>query len=150
MRGKRLAVSVIAIVLIGSLGVLGAVAADMTVPLGNIELKAPNGYNAVRTSVTFSHSRHFIYKCTECHHTWKYDKPIVGCETAGCHDRIKPQKTSDPAKAVRFFRAAYHEQCIECHKKIKRANARQEASTRSPATPLAKTGPTGCVECHPN
>lgn len=59
----------------------------------------------------------------------------------------KPVK--DPAMKIRYFKKAYHDMCIGCHKEIKKKNKALEASKASLGEKLAPTGPTGCNQCHP-
>ena len=67
--------------------------------------------------VTFSHKGHVDQgvSCKECHHNG--ETPVQKCES--CHT----------ADAKLDAKAAYHKNCIDCHK-------------------AKEKGPTGCMECH--
>ena len=126
----------------------------LNVPIGSIELKPPGAVDATKNPVAFPHSRHFTYNCKECHHTWNLDANLQTCTTSECHDLTKAPKKENSAAAVadiKYFKNAFHRQCIGCHQEIKRQNTVKEKSLRLSDTNLTlqKTGPTGCVECHP-
>lgn len=126
----------------------------LNIPIGTIELKPPEGADATKNPVAFPHSRHFTYNCQACHHTWNLDANLQTCTTSECHDLVKAPKKESTAAAVadiRYFKKAYHQKCIGCHQEIKRQNTAKEKSLRlsDKKLNLQKTGPTGCVECHP-
>ena len=56
---------------------------------------------------------------------------------------------ADPEMAIRYYKTAYHNACIGCHKDIKQQNKAVENSYRSASEPIQPSGPTGCTECHP-
>jgi hypothetical protein len=125
----------------------------LSVPMGIIELKPPEGVIPVNSLVQFPHARHFIYDCRRCHHKWEGDTQNLSCGTSNCHDlsgipkaESMKQKQDIP---VRYFKNAYHDQCIGCHKSIKANNSELELSKKMLKSKLPKPGPTGCVECHP-
>lgn len=127
---------------------------EMCVPMGDIDLK-PLTEEAKRAEVAFPHAVHFDYACQECHHKWNGKAPIVGCATSGCHDLTAAPKTKegkpvkDPALKIRYYKKAYHDMCIGCHKAIKVKNKKMESAKASLGQKLAATGPTGCNQCHP-
>jgi len=125
----------------------------LNVPIGIIELKPPEGADATKNPVAFPHSRHFIYNCQACHHTWNLDANLQSCTTSECHDLTKALKKESSASVadIKYFKNAFHQQCIECHQEIKRQNTEKEKRPRMSDANLTlqKTGPTGCVECHP-
>jgi hypothetical protein len=126
----------------------------LSVPIGTIALKPPKAVDATKNPVEFPHSRHFIYNCKECHHTWNLDTRLQTCTTSECHDLIKAPKKENAATAdadIKYYKSAFHQQCIGCHQEIKRQNAIREKALRisDKNLVLEKTGPTGCVECHP-
>ncbi|MGD2037128.1 MAG: cytochrome c3 family protein [Desulfobacterales bacterium] len=127
---------------------------EMCVPLGTIELAAPDGVEQKRAPVEFPHSLHFKFECQTCHHTWEGATQINGCMTSGCHDaKVAATKSKQglPSRAeeIRYFKKAYHEQCIGCHKIMKLKNRKIEMSGKKLEEPLPATGPTSCVQCHP-
>ena len=127
---------------------------EMIVPLGDITIE-PLVEESKRSEVVFPHGVHFSYSCQECHHKWDTKAPIVGCTTSGCHDLTEAPKTEDgklvkdPAMAIRYYKKAYHDMCISCHKAIKKQNKALEASKAALGEELQATGPTSCNDCHP-
>lgn len=127
---------------------------QMCVPMGNITL-APLTDDAKRTEVSFPHAVHFSNACQVCHHKWDGQSKIKSCNTSACHDLRKAPKTKDnkPVKdrlvSIRYYKNAYHDMCISCHKEIKIKNKAMEASKASLDEALPATGPTGCNRCHP-
>ncbi len=129
-------------------------AEDMCVPMGTIELGAPDGVEQKRAAVEFPHSRHFGFECQNCHHKWEGTTQIKGCMTSGCHDVAEAatkskQGTPLRAEEIRYFKKAYHESCIGCHKVMKLRNRKIEMSGKKLDGPLPSPGPTSCIECHP-
>lgn len=127
---------------------------EMCVPIGEREL-SPLTPKAQREAVTFKHNVHFSISCKECHHKWNYDTPITGCSAAGCHDVAEAPRdkegrlVKDPAQQIKYFKNAYHQMCIGCHKEIKQKNKKIELTQMPTGKKLAAAGPTGCIECHP-
>lgn len=127
---------------------------EMCVPLGEITLESLAD-DATRTPVAFAHTTHFDYSCKECHHKWDGKTPIVGCTTTDCHDLAQVPKTEDgkrvkdPKVRQRYFKNAFHKNCIGCHRQIKLANKKLETSQAALEGQLPRTGPTGCIQCHP-
>ena len=103
--------------------------------------------------VTLTHKKHSVdYKvaCTDCHHiykdgknVWKEGDAVQKCDAKACHDKAKAPKTKEGEKKLSrmeklkqgYHYSAIHENCVGCHKKLKKA-----------AKP---TGPTACKDCHP-
>ena len=128
--------------------------AEMCVPMGTIALEPPDTVEAKRAVVNFQHGRHFVLACNTCHHTWEGAEPITGCMTAGCHDldtlpRKEDSKVIDKDQAFRYYKNAYHGQCIGCHKTMKLEIEQMAKTLASIDGKLPTTGPTGCIECHP-
>ena len=128
--------------------------AQMCVPLGAITLHAPDSVETKRAPVEFPHGKHLTLACNNCHHTFKGTEAIVGCKTSGCHDLAampkKPDSNAvDKAQAYKYYKSAFHGQCIGCHKNMK-VQIQQMANTLAGIDgKLPTTGPTGCIECHP-
>lgn len=127
---------------------------DMCVPMGKIMLKPDASVKQKKSPVEFHHSKHFVYDCKTCHHKWEGNTKIVTCETSGCHDLLKSPKK--PTKylsytdtGIKYYKYAFHQQCVGCHKEIKNKRKEMEMSYKTLTTVLPKTGPTGCIECHP-
>lgn len=158
MRKSRVAAYFLAVVLgygniVGVPGLTGAETKEpMCIPMGNILLEAPESVESKRSAVNFPHALHFDYACKKCHHTWSGTETIVGCKTSGCHDlevSPKPGNKADAGSEIKYYKSAYHGQCIGCHKSINEKNKKSELSGKVLKAKLMKTGPTGCVACHP-
>lgn len=127
---------------------------QLCIPMGSIELAAPDGVDSQRSSVDFPHSVHFSYACQTCHHTWNGQEGIQNCTTSGCHSEIAIPKDPETGKTIisqriKYYKKAYHQMCIGCHKEISEKNKEIELAKKTLETPLMKTGPTGCIKCHP-
>ena len=82
-----------------------------------------------KTNVVFPHAKHKALKCQKCHHTWKEGEKIKKCDA--CHKLKKNEKN----KKQVGLKKAFHDQCVKCHKALKKDKK--------------KTGPTSCTKCHP-
>jgi hypothetical protein len=127
---------------------------DMNVPMGIIVLEPDESIENKRTPVEFYHSKHFTFECKECHHKWEGKAKIPTCTTTDCHDSLKSPKRptkylSYTDEAILYYKYAYHQMCVGCHKEIKIKRKAMEASYTLLKDKLPKTGPTGCIECHP-
>jgi hypothetical protein len=127
---------------------------ELCIPMQTLVLEPLSGVEQHRSSVEFPHATHFNFACQRCHHDWNGKTEIQACTTSGCHDQVKTPKAegakeSSDALSVKYFKKAYHELCIGCHKDIKQKNKELELSMKTLKTALAKTGPTGCIQCHP-
>ncbi len=157
MQMRALVLSVmmlIGLLIIGGIVTGEEAAEEMCLELGIITLDPPESIEDPRSSVEFPHGVHFGYTCNTCHHKWDNLSQIQGCMASGCHDLYEaPSKTNEAGNkeelAMRYFKNAYHEMCINCHKEIKRSNKELEASYRTLDKPLPKTGPVSCIQCHP-
>ncbi len=146
-----------AIILLTGLFLIGAAVAiaqdEMCVPMGDITI-VPLTDKPQRSEVNFPHAVHFAYKCQECHHTWNGQELITGCSTSGCHDAAASpvdasgKPVNNPAQSIRYYKNAYHQMCIGCHKTIAAQNRKIEA-TRIGSQTVLPNGPTGCKDCHP-
>ena len=149
--GLMAAVAYGGILIIGLAGQVQAQEDNMCIPMGEIVLEAPESVEAKRAPVAFPHAVHFDYTCNTCHHKWSGQEEIMSCSTSGCHDLAvlpKKEERSEEDTILRYYKTAFHKQCIGCHKKIKAENVKMEMSLGEIAE-LADTGPTGCVKCHP-
>jgi hypothetical protein len=128
---------------------------DMTVPMGIIVLEPDKSITPKKAPVEFHHSKHFIYDCKTCHHKWQGNAQVAGCTTSDCHDQLespkKPTKyLSYTETGIKYYKYAYHQKCVGCHKEEKDKRKKMEMSLTVVKDKLPKTGPTGCIECHPN
>ena len=137
-------------VLVGIFSAGLAISEEVCLDTGTLPLKAPADVEIQRSEkVDFPHGAHFDYNCKECHHKWDGKAAITGCQTSGCHDSSTSLLKTDPDQNYRYFKNAYHDMCITCHKEITIANKKLEESMKNLDKPLPKTGPIGCVGCHP-
>jgi hypothetical protein len=143
---NRVLVVLLSLMLASVIGFSSSFADEMCIPLGNIELSAPQGVEAKRSAVEFPHSAHFSINCQDCHHTWEYGDDDMSCMTSGCHDAEKAPKEGDK---IAYYKEAYHKACIGCHKSMQKKNKELEMAKGSAEGERVKTGPTGCVACHP-
>lgn len=111
-------------------------------PGDDLVIKAPEGMKVkdkggkpgkLQKEVPFPHSKHATVDCKQCHHTWDGAAAMQGCTDAGCHDSLE-FRSKENAKDVKLVENAYHGQCIDCHKALKK--------DKKP------TGPTACGKCH--
>ena len=133
-----------------AIGQLKAAEETFCIPLGTITLEPPSSVETRRSPVEFPHSVHFSMACQTCHHKWNGESPVVSCQTSGCHDLAElPPQGSPATETARYYKNAFHKQCIGCHKEISAKN-KAIAMTAGPApSKLPASGPTGCIECHP-
>ena len=127
---------------------------DMCVPMGIIELKPDPSVEQKRSSVEFNHGKHLNYDCRRCHHKWETNTKIANCTTSDCHDLLKapkrPTKYLDyTEEGIRYYKYAYHQNCIGCHKDIKVQREKLASVNLASEKEMPKTGPTSCNECHP-
>lgn len=126
---------------------------EMCLPLGTITIEAPADVEAKRAPVDFPHGAHFDFSCKECHHTWEGDEPVMSCQTSGCHDVVESPyvqgEKPDSEEVKLYYKNAYHQSCIGCHKMIKKNNQILAATPGNITDTLPKAGPTSCNACHP-
>ena len=128
---------------------------DICIPMGSFLLEPPESVTAKRPPVDFPHSRHFDFSCKTCHHTWNYQGPIDTCMTSGCHDLAEAPKkmaagAADKNTEILYFKNAFHQSCLSCHKSIKTQNIEEEKRLRptDKDTMIKKAGPLSCKGCH--
>lgn len=124
------------------------------VPVGKLALAPPVGVISKRSAVVFPHSLHFSYTCRTCHHKWDGNLQVQSCTVSECHDQLVPPVKNEKlldygTDSIRYYKYAFHKQCLGCHKEIKTRNSKLARSGKTLKEPLQKTGPTGCVGCHP-
>jgi Ni/Co efflux regulator RcnB len=96
----------------------------------------------------FSHKKHQEVNkidCTECHHvykdgksTWKKGDKVQRCQECHNEPTIKGEKKLPKDKQKLNLKLALHNNCIACHKGLKKKNKKKYAKI-----------PTSCVKCHP-
>ena len=104
-----------------------------------------------KSLVNLNHKKHNAdYKigCADCHHVykdgknvWKEGDAVQKCDA--CHTEAKAPKAkegepkmSKADKIKKYYYSAIHENCVACHKDLKKADK-------------TKVIPTKCAECHP-
>jgi Class III cytochrome C family len=121
----------------------------LCIPLGVITLAPPDSVEAKRSEVEFPHSDHFGISCQQCHHQWDGESEIESCTTSGCHDLEEAPSKEDGDEAILYYKKAFHEACIGCHKEMSAENAKLAKMYQPSDAKAVATGPTGCVKCHP-
>ena len=126
---------------------------DMLVPMGIIVLEPDPSVKQKRAPVEFHHARHFTYDCRTCHHKWEGSTKVANCTTSKCHDLLKaPKKPTKylayTEKGIKYYKYAYHQNCIGCHKEIKVKQEKMEMLYKT-SEKQKKNVPTSCTECHP-
>lgn len=155
MERKGLVVVCLALLLTAALALeVSGESEEMCVPMGDIILSPPEGVEATKEPVAFPHSRHFATDCKTCHHTWQGQEPIQGCMAAGCHDQTSPPKEQSKYLSysdvgIKYYKYAYHQACIGCHREIRAKNLERAKSYMVLEEKLPEAGPSGCIECHP-
>jgi len=124
------------------------------VPVGRLALAPPVGVTPKRSAVSFPHSLHFGYSCKTCHHKWDGNSQVQSCTASKCHDQLSLPVKSEKAmenrpEEIRYYKYAFHQQCISCHREIKIRNEKLERSRKKITESLQRPGPTSCVGCHP-
>ena len=154
-RSRLFLLGIVIILMTGSAAiVLGESEDEMIVPMGIITLSAPDSVEAKRSAVEFPHDIHLKFECRTCHHKWEAPEIIQGCTASGCHDvEVSPiragQGNVPKEQAIKYYKSAYHQLCIGCHKEMKKTNKQLELSLKKLPEELPVTGPTGCFLCHP-
>ena len=126
---------------------------DMVVPMGIIVIKPDPSVKQMRAPVEFDHAKHFTYDCRTCHHKWEGKEKISSCTASNCHDLLKaPKKPTRylvyTKEGIKYYKYAYHQNCIGCHKEIKVKQEKMEAAYKTSEIEK-KVVPTSCNECHP-
>ncbi len=117
----------------------------LTIPLGIINIEAPEEVEATRGAVGFPHGLHFKYACKDCHHDWDGESEVEACDS--CHSETKPsgsRNIKDEANQM-YYLAAYHNACITCHRDTDKKRREAEAVK---AADLPKAAPVNCKGCH--
>jgi Class III cytochrome C family len=126
---------------------------DMLVPMGVIVLEPDPSVESKRSPVEFHHAKHFKYDCRTCHHKWEGNTKITNCTTSNCHDLLKAPKKPTKYLAytedgIKYYKYAYHQTCIGCHKETKAKQKKMEMLYKTPEKKKIIV-PTSCTECHP-
>ncbi len=141
MKGSRWAMVLGILVLFGAS--LVAVAGDIP---DQITMNSSLWPEHTKGLVEFTHKKHaedYGIACTECHHkyengknVWKEGDPVQKCEECHNEPTIKGEKKLPKDQQKLNLKLAFHNNCISCHKKLKKENKQTKA-------------PTTCSKCHP-
>ncbi|PIE62605.1 MAG: class III cytochrome C family protein [Desulfobacter postgatei] len=124
---------------------------SLSIPLGIINIKAPEEVETTRGPVGFPHGLHFQFACKVCHHDWDGESEVEVCSS--CHDETEPSGTrniKDEANQM-YYLAAYHNVCVTCHRDtVKKQKAAKKALAQGKIgkADLPKAAPVHCNGCH--
>jgi hypothetical protein len=70
--------------------------------------------------VTFNHSAHADYECSECHHKWDGSGDPQPCSDSGCHDVMdkKDKTVNSYYKVLHDMRPKELSTCVSCHREV--------------------------------
>jgi Ni/Co efflux regulator RcnB len=146
--GKRL-LTVLAVIAFLSGVVLSGLggAAEQKVP-ETMVIKSTLWKDHTKENFDFHHKKHqedYKIKCEECHHVykdgkniWKKGDEVKKCQECHNEPTIKGEKKLPKDKQKLNLKIAFHDNCIGCHKKLKKKDKKKYAKI-----------PTTCVKCHP-
>jgi hypothetical protein len=120
----------------------------LSIPLGVINIEAPEGVEATRGSVGFPHGLHFQFACKSCHHDWDGESEVEACSS--CHSETEPSGTrniKDEANQM-YYLAAYHNACVSCHRDTDKKRKAAMAQGNIDKADLPKAAPVNCKGCH--
>jgi hypothetical protein len=146
MRGGKL-ITCISVFFAMVLAVVFTVVAAEVKPPDVVNITSPKVWpNPTKTVVPFQHKKHVEVDkiaCTECHHkfvdgknVWKEGDPVESCETCHTNGAIKDEMKLPPDQQKLNLKLAFHNNCVGCHKKLKKENPQSKA-------------PVACTGCHP-
>lgn len=122
--------------------------AALSIPLGIINIKPPEGVVATRGSVGFPHGLHLQFACKSCHHDWDGESEVEACSS--CHSETEPSGTRnirDEANQM-YYLAAYHNACVTCHRDTDKKRRAAMAQGNMDKTDFPKAAPVNCKGCH--
>ncbi|NWH05232.1 cytochrome c3 family protein [Desulfobacter latus] len=121
---------------------------SLSIPMGIITIEAPEEVEATRGPVGFPHGLHLKFACKECHHDWDGESEVEPCDA--CHSETEPAGTrsiKDEANQM-YFLAAYHNNCLTCHRDINRKRRAAMAQEDINKADIPKATPLNCSGCH--
>ncbi len=111
-----------------------------------VDFKTPVWPTPTKGNVAFTHKKHseeYKVACNQCHHVmkdgknvWKEGDAVERCDKCHTEATIQGEKKLPPDQQKLNLKLAFHNQCIPCHQKEKKA----KADTKAPVT---------CAQCHP-
>ena len=88
-----------------------------------------------RPAVFFSHETHMeTYECLDCHHDYQDGENVLNEDELDEESKVRCAACHTENASIKLA-AAYHRQCIGCHRRVNKQDA-----SRLPVT---------CAECHP-
>ena len=127
---------------------------ELTIPMGNLSVSAPEDAELTLPDSLFPHSRHMTFACATCHHKWDYTEDLQSCTASGCHDLGKqPEKSVEDGQyteeSIRYYKYAYHQMCRGCHRDINAQNREINKELLAGGNmELKRNGPVSCKGCH--
>lgn len=136
-----------AAIVIGVFVAVGAlVSAEQQTAPDVIVIKPSIYQKLTKAPVELSHKKHaedYKIACDKCHHVykdgqnvWKQGDPVQKCEACHTDATVENEKNLPPEQQKLNLKLAFHNNCIGCHRDLKKDN---------PQT----TAPTACKGCHP-
>jgi hypothetical protein len=121
-------------------------AADVNKGPDTITLKSTLYQTHTKTPVEFSHKKHaedYKIACQDCHHVikdgknvWNPGDPVQKCQECHNEPTVQGEKKLPKDQQKLNLKLAFHDNCIGCHKKVKKENKQT-------------TAPVTCAGCHP-
>lgn len=144
MKQHGIMLAVVAIV--GLIMMAAFSSAQEQTPPDVITIKAGIYETLTKSPVEFTHKKHaedYSIACAECHHVyengqnvWKEGDPVQKCEKCHTEATVQAEKKLPPDQQKLNLKLAFHNQCIPCHRDLKKENPNTIA-------------PTTCQGCHP-
>jgi hypothetical protein len=144
MTGRKWITCGILIAFVVAVGAFLAIAAEKAPD--TVDFKTSVWPTPTKSNVAFTHKKHseeYKVACTQCHHvmkdgknTWKEGDAVERCDKCHTEATIQGEKKLPPDQQKLNLKLAFHNQCIPCHQKEKKA----KADTKAPVT---------CAQCHP-
>ncbi|SFN00243.1 cytochrome c3 family protein [Thermodesulforhabdus norvegica] len=134
-------------VFIGAFVALGALVSAEEQAAPDVIVIKPGIYEQLtKAPVEFTHKKHaedYGIACADCHHVyengqnvWKEGDPVQKCEECHTDATVKGEKKLPPEQQKLNLKLAFHNNCINCHRDLKKENPETKA-------------PTTCKGCHP-
>jgi hypothetical protein len=144
MRGGKWISCLVLAAFVCAVGAFMAIAAEKAPD--TVDFKTAVWPTPTKANVAFTHKKHseeYKVACNQCHHVykdgknvWKEGDAVERCDKCHTEATIQGEKKLPPDQQKLNLKLAFHNQCIPCHQKEKKA----KADTKAPVT---------CAQCHP-
>jgi hypothetical protein len=144
MRGRKWISCGILVAFVVAVAALIAIAAEKAPD--TVDFKTSVWPTPTKANVAFAHKKHseeFKIACDKCHHVykdgknvWKEGDAVERCDKCHTEATIQGEKKLPPDQQKLNLKLAFHNSCIPCHQKEKKA----KPDTKAPVT---------CAQCHP-